>query len=135
MSIWNELKYFKKSEFNYPDKLKKEILLKVDCFRAHIQSKLIVTSDFREGPGQHQGFALDIIAPDWKSHLLDLYFQAERFGFDGIGVYSFWQYYGRTTGGLHVDFGGREKAARWLSPEKGLYLPLDILSLKKYKII
>ena len=47
--------------------------------------------------------AVDIIVPKFKGSLLDLYLTAERFNFNGVGLYNGWKYKGKVVGGLHLD--------------------------------
>ena len=134
---WTKLKYFKKNEFSEPDKMQESILLLLDNFRDFIQSPLIITSDFRtDDKGQHGGgFAVDVIAYKWNKNLIDLYLAAERFNFQGIGIYPYWRHGNKRTGGLHLDNGGRTEPARWLCMVKNEYIALNYENLKKFNII
>lgn len=105
-----------------------------------INSQIVVTSGFRQGDkAEHgKGQAVDIIVPDYKGRLLDLYMTAERFNFGGIGVYPEWSFNGVVTGGLHLDTRPLTPG-RWVGV-KGAdgvnqYLALDQATLKKYGVI
>lgn len=129
---WNEIEYFKKSEFSCPDKMDMNHVRRIDILRANIGESIKVTSSYREGDkGQHgKGLATDLQCP--KLDLYAFYLQAEKHNFNGIGIYPHWN-----TPGIHVDsrplVGGR--GARWicinLSGEQE-YIAMDEENLKKY---
>lgn len=150
---WAALKYFKpygtSDKWGDPNRIKAELLLRVDALRDFVGHPIFVTDGFREGSrGEHgSGNALDIICP--AVSLMDFYLAAERFGFTGLGVYPHWAYDGVITGGLHVDIrdlgirvGSMNvefKAARWFcykdSSGKQVYTTLDTAHLKRYGVI
>ena len=152
---WQSLKHYKSDslidKWGNPDKIDPFLLMFLDEFRDSIKSPLIVTSGYREkDPGQHGlGRAVDIVAPKWEGSLFDLYLTAERFGFNGIGLYRDWFYNGKKTGGLHLDVrllvGNKYDGARWTCVRDGAdkltdrdaimkipqkYLKLDLQTLK-----
>jgi len=148
---WEDLKYFKKDskidKWGNPDKMDPFLLLYLDEFREAIGTPLIVTSGYRAGdPAQHGlGRAVDVVAPEFKGPLFDLYLIAERFNFGGIGVYRDWLYDGKRIGGLHLDtrllMGSYQiqkcMAARWLCIRPGTLGsldPKDILGTKQVYI-
>jgi hypothetical protein len=106
---------------------------KLDC-------QIVVTSGYRQGDkAEHgKGQAVDIIVPDYKGRLLDLYMIAERFNFGGIGVYPEWSFNGVVTGGLHLDTRVNLTGARWVGVKvagSNEYLGLTQDVLKKYGVI
>jgi hypothetical protein len=71
--------------------------------------------------------------------VFDFYLTAERFAFNGIGVYSDWEADGQVYGGLHLDLRSG-KPARWFGVRdtcsgSNVYLSLDKETLKKYGVI
>jgi len=129
---WSKIKYFKPYEFNAPYKIQHEILEGLDAFRHFLGVKIIPTSDYRLGDkGEHgKGCAIDIIIPEFHNNIIDIYLKAERFNFQGIGVYSYWKYNGKRVGGLHLDKGGRKNPARWVCIEKDKYIAMNYKNLK-----
>lgn len=129
-------KYFKADSKldNWGDatKMLSVILEPLDRLREYVGSPIYVTSGYREGStSQHgKGVAVDVICPEVD--LLNFYLMAERFQFQGIGVYPDWQYAGKQVGGLHLDMRA-EKAARWMGVNydgKQLYISLNKLNLR-----
>lgn len=153
---WGKLKFFKRDSvsdnWGNPDEMDEMLLLKLDDLRRSIESPIIVTSGWRKAQpaksvSQHwYGRAVDIVVPDYKFTLLDLYMEAERYSFGGIGVYPDWEYKGQKVGGLHIDerIGskayGRQvsRGARWIgvkTPDGQKYLPLTAFNLYNYGAI
>lgn len=140
-----KLKYFKESEFHEPEKINHDLLYKLDAYRDYIGVSIIITSStdgIHTPNSQHYlGNAVDIVIPDRKGSLIAQYLIAERFNFNGIGIYPDWCYNGDVIGGFHLDVRplANNQGARWLgkkSPDgKTQYIPLSIKFLKKYKIL
>lgn len=104
---WCDIKYFKPSEFNEPNKMDYYLINRLDQFREMIGKPIIIHSSYREGdPGYHgTGEAADIHVKDMN--VFDAFLLAEKSGlFNGIGVYPNWN-----NPGLHLDI--RPKPARW----------------------
>ena len=117
--FWKNIKFFKPSEFKYPDKVSRELITKLDTYRAMVGKPIIIHSDYRPGDKkQHgKGLAIDFHVKGMK--VLDQYFYAERSGlFVGIGLYPYWN-----SPGLHVDI-REEGTARWGCDQKGGYVAL-----------
>lgn len=150
---WLALKHFKKygtsDVWGDPDKMDAMLLLKLDSLRSFIDKPIHVLSGYREGDKkQHgMGLAVDIVCPDIS--LLDFWIAAERYNFNGIGVYPHWRYDGVVVGGIHVDervLGTRIGSvssdlmgARWLafrdSSGNQIYTTLSKETLKRYEVI
>lgn len=109
-------------------------------FAQFIKADVYVTSAYRPNDkGQHGlRLAVDVVVPAYAGRLLDLYLVAERFqGFNGIGVYPYFQFGGKAVGGLHLD--GRDEApARWMGIGRGQgnqYIALNKENLKLHGVI
>lgn len=155
LAQWHDLKHFhpdsKVDQWGDPHKIDRELLLRLDAMRARIGLPTIVLSGYRDpgagqdgrgdnGKSQHgHGLAADIVVPSYGGHLLDLYIEATRFNFNGIGIYRDWVYDGRKVGGLHLDVRNVEMGARWFcyKDKRGvqLYIPLTHENLKLYGVI
>lgn len=115
------LRYFSRNSkvdhWGNPDKMSPIILNELDQFRHHLNTPGYVTSGYREKSeidSEHtKGTAVDIIFPYFKGHLLDLFIEATRFHFVGIGLYRDWKYGEKSIGGLHLDMRSGP-SARWL---------------------
>ena len=91
---WDDLKYFKKSEFKSPSKMSPSLLYKLDCIRADTKLPISITSSYRKGDsGAHgEGVAVDIsdnskgrpISSRWRYEVLISIFSHK---FNRIGVY------------------------------------------------
>lgn len=124
-----------------PSKIDGVLLQKVDAFREMLGLPVYVTSGYREGgPKEHgRGLALDVVVPQFTGHLLDLFFAASRFHFNGIGLYRDWKWNGIACGGLHLDNRNAAFEARWAcyKDDAGvqIYTALDVATLRGLKII
>lgn len=135
--IWEQLKHFTKSEaWGEPDKMNPRLLLELDAFREYLNAPIFIscgTQGRHENGSQHYiGNAVDIVLMSQKFALLDVYLMAERFKFNGIGVYPFWKYNGQAYGGLHLDVG--ERVGRWIGyPAHGeqKYMAINKVNLKQ----
>lgn len=114
LSHWDGLNHFRPDStvdhWGDPHNMDRSILVEIDKLREWLNCPLIVTSAWRGHGGADEGKlwhaagrAVDVVAPTFEGHLLDLFFAATRFGFTGIGVYKDWEYKGKLTGGLHLD--------------------------------
>jgi hypothetical protein len=112
---WEKIRYFKPNDgvdnFGDPDAIDDLVLLRLDDFRHFLSTPIYVTSGIRpEGSGRPSfhtrgkgGCAVDVVAPGYGGHPIDLIFSAMRFGFTGIGWYPDWSFHGYKCGGLHLD--------------------------------
>ena len=120
---WCDIKYFKPTEFSYPNKMNPYLIRRLDKFREMIGKPIYVHSDYRPGDsGCHgKGDAVDIHAKD--INIIDLYLLAEKSGlFSGIGIYPSWN-----NPGLHLDVRSGEPA-RWGAWQKAKpynYVPIN----------
>ena len=138
---WKRLKYFNKHEFGAPDKMSKEHLYRLDLFRDKLNTPIKITSDYRHGDsGSHgNGIATDCMFPLIKfEDLFDVFLQAERFDFGGIGIYKGWELKGKMLGGLHLDSRDQLEGARWICVKengKQSYYAFTLDNLKKFGFI
>ena len=144
--VWSLLRFFTPFE-NWGDASRIDFLLlkKLDDFRAYIKEPIWVLCGTQ---GTHvvdsfhyKGQAVDICFPTMARKLFDYYLAVERFSFNGVGVYPFWQYKNSMIGGLHLDVRDLQNkpGARWLGV-KGennttSYQDLNSVNLHKYKVI
>lgn len=147
---WDGIKYFRPDSpvdmWGNPHEMKREILLPLDDFREHLGVIIYVTSGYREkshsleGGSQHNlGLAVDIVVPAFSGTILDLFIEATRFPFKGIGIYRDWHWAGKKIGGLHLDARNESKGAHWFCYKNpaGIqeYIALNYENLKAYKVL
>ena len=123
---WCDIKHFKPSEFDHPNKMNPYLIRRLDQFREMIGKPIIIHSDYRPGDsGQHGlGNAVDIHVKGMN--VVDQYLLAEKTGlFNGIGVYPNWN-----NPGLHLDV-RKGSPARWGCWQVPIYVPLDYSFFKK----
>lgn len=150
LSQWDGLRYFRPAStidnWGDPKKMDRRILLEIDNMRNYLGQPLIVTSGYRHGKSErgsfsyHEyGLAVDIVAPEFKQHLMDLFLIASRFNFKGIGVYRDWHYKGQSIGGLHLDMRSEVTRKQWLCYKDGAgvqqYIGLTMDALREYRIV
>lgn len=128
-ALWLKVKHFSPNEaWGNPNKMCVELIYKLDKYREAIKVPIYVhsgTGGTHYLTGEHpKGNAIDGHA---NIDLLDLYIQAERIGFTGIGLYEDF---------IHLDM--RLKVARWTRID-GKYLALTAETLdevrKRYKVL
>lgn len=95
MSIWGDLQYFRRYEFDEPDRMDIELLAKLDNARWLARVPIFITSSYRHlDPGDHgTGEGVDIsdnldgedISSTWRFQVLHGLFAA---GFTRIGIYN-----------------------------------------------
>lgn len=127
---WSKVKYFKKEEFNEPDKMNPLLVYSLDRLREECGKPIIINSSYRAndlGSTHRNGDAADIVIVGVQS-VLDQFFIAEKTRlFSGIGVYPWWN-----RPGLHVDVRELkpcEVAKRWLRNRHGDYVALTAKNL------
>lgn len=141
---WDKLRWFspndKLDQWGDTHKIKRELLEQLDAFRSYLGVPIIVTSGYRDQPGsQHAlGRAADIVCPYFKGSLFDLFLEASRFNFKGIGIYRDWKGHG-ATGGLHLDVRDAHHRAQWFCYKTPLgikeYTELNVRILQEYGLI
>ena len=94
MSIWDELKYFKPEEFDYPEEMDENLLRLLDSAREIAGVGFFISSDYRLGdPRAHgKGFAVDIVDDPHQDGITSQFRwkvieAAMAAGFKRIGVY------------------------------------------------
>lgn len=150
MNNFSNLKYFTPAEFTRPEKMNIEILTRLDALRAYLGTPIIITSStdgvHADNSQHYLGNAVDAIFPKRTGSLPALWMIAERFGFNGIGIYPDWFYQDVKHGGLHLDCRPEIncQGARWIGVNKLnpqtqqneiKYLPLSISYLKRCRIL
>jgi len=143
MEAWHRLKFFNEREnWGNSFKIEESLVLKLDLWREKIGSRVIITSGTQgkhvENSYHYKGMAADCLVPDTELHSLDLYIEAVRAGFGGIGYYTNWRYGKRIVPGFHLDI--RERFATWLGVfdpvrSKRVYLAFNYKHLKEHRII
>ncbi len=112
------------------DNMNPLLLARICSWRRYLGHPCIVSTSYTPpsvgghstGSQHYRGRAVDVIVPGIS--LLDAYLAAERFGFPGIGIYTWWELRGRRIGGLHLDE-RQEPPARWASLTEKKYVALD----------
>lgn len=135
---WKTFKHFKSTEnWGDPSKIEYELVDRLERLRYRLRQSIIVTCGTQ---GKHtinsyhyRGEAVDIIVPSMRGFLFDLFIEAVRCNFTGIGIYPRWKYNNFTIGGLHLDIRNKEERALWIcvedDAENRQYLPLTRLTL------
>lgn len=141
-NAWEQIKRFRREEFDYPDKLDMRLIVMADAmlvretrYRPGLQ--FIVHNDYRPGdPKTHgMGWALDGHFQIKHSGCIknlsieDQFFICMRYPFGGVGIYPWW-----THPGVHIDVKPRSLSDRrrmWLSPAEKDYLPVEDYFLKE----
>jgi len=153
---WKKLRYFKpNSKYdNWGDSelIDFEHLLRLDDFRHFLNSPVYVVQGVNTSGHatksyhypQNGACATDIVVPDYEGSFIQLVLDAERFGFNGLGAYPHWHYYGENTGGLHLDSRPLQwekdetlnyRQSRWMGVKRNgsqIYIPLTYKNLLKY---
>ena len=131
---WSSLRHFKRGEFiKDPDKLSWDVILLLDEMRDAAQCPIRIHVGYDDSghvvDSGHYAVARDFaVAVDlhfegWS--LLKQWLWAERYTWNGIGLYPHWQH-----PGLHVDLRriGREHSnlgRRWWRDKDGIYKAID----------
>ena len=135
-------KYFKPSEFHDFDRMNSALLEELDKLREWLGSSIVITSStdgVHEPNSQHYlGRAVDIMFPESKKTLRQIYEQCLKMKFMGIGIYPNWKYFGKEIGGLHLDIRETKVRAQWMGVRKSgkqTYIALSSQNLIQYKIV
>lgn len=121
-------------------KLDLDLLKRANELAKYLGCMAVITSGYRPqsmGSQHALGLAVDLMFPDFKGTLHDIYLAAERFNFIGLGVYPTWHYGEETIGGIHVDM-RHGKTARWIglgNDSNQKYIALNSANLKQYGVI
>jgi len=148
MENFKGLKYFTPTSDNWGDasKIDAKLLRYLDQLREELNTPIVVTNAYRpaDTASQHSvGKAVDIVFPQWRKGLMELFLVAERFPFTGIGIYPDWSHNHSVIGGLHLDvrdLKGTDKSARWIgsrdpSTKKNVYIAFNIENLRAMSIL
>ena len=119
--IWQELRYFKKSEWrNNPDVVSISLLKKIDDLRHEYGKPIIIHEAWAEqGHSLHSAhYSIPCTAVDF--HFKDSNYKKQfelikKYGFSGIGFYPFWN-----NKGWHVDLRNDYKLM-WVRGASGQY--------------
>jgi hypothetical protein len=98
---WQQIKFFSPSE-NWGDasRMAPQLIQELDHLRRFLGCRIIIHCGYepRDGKGFHpQGLAVDCHAENWGA--VDFFLAALRFGFTGLGIYTWWDH-----PGLHLDW-------------------------------
>ncbi len=136
---WNKLKYFTENEnWGDPEFMDYSFLKRLERFRKYMKTPFIIHNAYEtQGhatDSQHYKIPTKCVDGHFKGYdisLLDLYIEADRFGFTGIGLYP-----NKGKHFIHLDTRGLSKnkgrGSRWVRDDSGVYHSLNAESLKKY---
>jgi len=131
---WKNVKYFSPQEnWGNVDQISYPLILELDAFRHKINTPIFIScgtqGKHENGSYHYQGLALDILFPEKeKKDIPNLFLLALKFKFNGIGIYTDWQYKNKVIGGMHIDFRPTPQRATWIGTN-GSYLGVDFQSL------
>lgn len=136
LSDWVAVKHFTVNE-NWGDSsiISLDLVKELDLFREFTGIPMVITcgtqGDHVPNSQHPMGLAVDCVfrLPDGKT-IWDVWIDAQRFAFKGIGVYPHWKLEGVAVGGLHLDVRKAPYRAQWIGridPIKGkqVYLPVS----------
>lgn len=140
---WASIRHFKAEEnWGNPGLMQAVLVSELDAFRDYLAQNVVVTCGTQgkhaDGSLHYVGRAVDIVVPGWTRPLIDLWIEASRFGFTGIGLYRDWCYNGNKVGGLHLERDhvlGRRKF--WIAikqQDSQVYFPFSSAVLGKYNL-
>lgn len=122
---WKKIDHFSRNDnFGDPSKMHFELIQNLDYLRAYINRPIIIHCGYepRDGLGFHPlGLAVDCHAENM--HCIQFYIAATRFGFNGIGIYPWWN-----KPGLHLDMRPlkpKDHRALWASTGPKKYVAFD----------
>jgi len=130
---WKEFEFFSPSDnWGNPQLIDYSLVKELEGLRKFIGTAIRIhcaTQGVHAPKSYH--YAIPCVAVDCSTKgisLVNFYLGAERFGFTGIGIYTWWK-----KPGLHIDrrpIPAGESKARWASVEEGKYIALDEKFLK-----
>lgn len=131
---WARVEFFDRAEWKAdPDRVQSEVVYMMDEMRKASGRPITIHEAWGpdghvEGSAHYQGWAVDFHFVGWS--LLDQWLFAERFPWEGIGLYPHWN-----RPGLHVDLRREAKehrhlGRRWWRDAKGVYRAVDRSLLK-----
>jgi len=130
---WETTKHFTVNEnFGDPFKMDYSLLKRLDALREFVDKPITIlcgyaTSGHVKNSQHYFGKAVDCYCEDLS--LLDFYLAAERFSFNGIGIYPSWAHKG-----LHLDVRELRKyqpGARWIRVDSE-YIKLNSENVRKF---
>lgn len=149
MINWAKVKHFKSTEnWGNPTLISPELIYELDAFRQRVGSRILIScgtqgkhcfnsfhywkrdpSDDNEMP---KGLAVDIVFPDVSAELPELFLEALKMNFMGVGIYPHWKYDDRITGGMHLDVRPTQYRATWIGLGDGLYEQATFENIQKH---
>lgn len=140
---WKKSKYFSKNE-NWGNvyAISRQLINRANIYRAAIGVPIIVHNSFEKTGhalnSRHYQYhrvlkkyfsdAFDFHFKDYKVNLIEAYICAERYGFNGIGLYP---NAGRPF--MHLDTRPiKDFKKRWIQTDTGEYVTLNYENLRKY---
>ena len=121
---WDNVKFFKPSEFVSPGLMNPELIYALDALRAKVGARFNVHSSYRAGDEGTHGKGLAVDGHFVGVSLIDQFLAAEKsLLFGGIGLYPYWN-----NPGIHLDVRKNTKekgGARWGRNAAGVYVALD----------
>lgn len=124
---WARFKYFQRHEnWGDPDMMDLGLLEELEEFRYTIGYPIIVScgTQGKHAPKSlhYTGEAADIIVDCEREKLPDIFLIANKFGFNGIGLYPHWRIGERVYGGLHLDVRNTAVKHTWIGLPDGTYV-------------
>ena len=133
-NIWKELRYFKKKEFEDPDKIDYELLMLLDKFRAWVRKPINIHCAYekRDNPSSQHNYGRAVDCHIVGLSLFDQMMAALKFcDWTGVGVYPDWN-----SPGLHLDIRNikpPKKKKTWMK-KNGSYIALSEKNILNYVI-
>lgn len=127
---WKDIKNFSPKEFGATG-MSKLLIYTLQDMRNYTGKRINIHSGFRKGRTGYHPLKMAADLHIENMHVVDQLLVAMKFdAFNGIGGYLWWN-----NPGIHVDVRPKKKTnedARWLSVEKGRYLPMTTENLKLF---
>lgn len=129
--MWEDIKNFKPKNFGtiYMSKI---LIYTLQDMRDYTGRRTFIHSGYRAGTSGYHPLKMAADLHIEGLHIIDQLLIAMRFdNFNGIGAYLWWN-----SPGLHLDVRPKNNKfdhdARWLSVEKGKYIPMTAENLKLF---